>query len=162
MISSTRGDYHGNRSWLQAVVGDRDWVLCHTSALEYLELFVGYMDEKLIEVYAKEPGEYENIKYRTIDSFDSLDVVNFGKVRCTSVNQTVNDMLNDFDDIDEQSLVEALATYYYLHNDSFDGLLIAPKNQAVFDSILSETGLWNITRRDSNDRPRIPYVSDYL
>ena len=135
MVSATRSNYLGNRSWLQAVAGGREWVLCRTSALECLELFVGYLNEKRIEVYTKEPGEYENITYRIVDSFDGLGVVRFRDMRCTSVNQTINDMLSDFDNIDEQSLVAALATYYYLHGDSFDGLLIEPKNQAVFDSI---------------------------
>ena len=135
MVSAIRGDFYGNKSWLQAVAGGRDWVLCHTSALECLELFVGYMNEKRVDVYAKKPGEYENINYRLVDSFDDLAIVNFRDLRCTSVNQTVNDMLRDFENVDEQSLVEGLATYYYLHGDSFDGLEIEPQNQTVFDSI---------------------------
>jgi len=135
MISVTSGDFRGNKLWLQAVAGGRDWVLCHTSALECLELFVGYLNEKQIDVYAKEPGEYENINYRIVDSFDDIGIVHFRNMRYTSVNQTVNDMLSDFDNIDEQSLVEALATYYYRHDDSFDGLEIDFKNQAAFDSI---------------------------
>jgi len=135
MVTATSGAYRGNKLWLQAVAGDRDWVLCRTSALECLELFVGYLNEKQIDVYAKEPGEYENVNYRIVDSFDNLGITNFRNVRCTSVNQTINDMLSDFDNIDEQPLIEALATYYYLHNDSFDGLEIAPENQAVFNSI---------------------------
>ena len=61
MVTAMRGDFYGNRSWLQAVAGGRDWVLCHTSALECLELFVGYLNEKRVDVYAKQPGEYENI-----------------------------------------------------------------------------------------------------
>jgi len=135
MISVTRGNFHGNRSWFRAVAEGKDWVLCHTSALECLELFVGYLYEKRIEVYAKEPGEYDNINYRIVDSFDSLGITNYMGVRCTNVNQTINDMLREFDNIDEQSLVETLATYYYLHGDSFDGLEIDVQNQAVFDSI---------------------------
>lgn len=135
MVTALRGDYIGNRSWFQAVISDRDWVLCRTSALECLGLFVGYLNERQIEVYAKEPGEYENIDYRIVDSFDNINIVSINDVCTTSVNQTINDMLNDFGNIDEQALVEALATYYYLHNDSFDGLVIEPRNQSVFDSI---------------------------
>jgi len=135
MTTATSGDYIGNKLWLQAVAGGRDWVLCHTSALECLELFVGYLNEKRIDVYAKESGEYENVNYRIVDSFDGLSIISFRDVRYTSVNQTINDMLSDFDNIDEPSLVEALATYYYTHNDSFEGLEIQPENQVVFDSI---------------------------
>jgi hypothetical protein len=75
------------------------------------------------------------VHYRLVDSFKDLDVVHFGDVRCTSANQTINDMLRVLDDTDEQSLVQGLATYYYLHGDSFDGLRIEPDNQAAFDSI---------------------------
>jgi hypothetical protein len=135
MISVTSGSFHGNKLWLQAVAGGRDWVLCHTSALECLELFSGYLNEKQIDVYAKELGEYENINYRIMNSFDNLGIVSFRNMRYTSVNQTVNDMLEDFDNIDEQSLIEALSTYYHRHGESFDGLLIEPKNRAVFDSV---------------------------
>jgi len=116
-------------------VGGKDLVLRHTSALECLEMFVGYMNERLIEVYAKEPGEYENIDYHIVDSFDSLDIVQFGDVKCTSFNQTINDMLEDFENIDEKSLAEGLALYYNSHGDSFDGLVIAPHNQAAFESM---------------------------
>ena len=52
MNTETSGSFRGNKLWLQAVVGDKDWVLCHTSALECLELFVGYLNEERIDVYA--------------------------------------------------------------------------------------------------------------
>jgi len=135
MTTPSNDNFLGNKLWLQTVAGGRDWVLCHTSALECLELFVGYLNESRIDVYAKKPGEYENVNYRIIDSFDGLSIVNYRDMRYTSVNQTINDMLSDFDNIDEPALVEALATYYYTHNESFDGLEIHPKNLAAFDSI---------------------------
>jgi hypothetical protein len=118
-----------------AVADGKDWVLCHTSALECLELFAGYLNESRLEVYAKETSEYENVHHRLVDSFDGLSIDGFRGVRYTSVNQTVNDMLADFDNIDNQSLVEALSTYYHLHGESFEGLEIEPENQEVFDSI---------------------------
>ena len=135
MTTKSSGDFRGNKLWLHSVAGGRDWVLCHTSALECLELFAGYLNESRIDVYAREPGEYENVNYRIVDSFNGIDTVNYHDLRYTTVNQTINDMLSDFDSIDEPSLVEALATYYYTHNDSFSGLEIQPENQAVFDSI---------------------------
>jgi len=135
MVTALRGDFIGNMSWFQAVVGGREWVLRHTSALECLGLFVGYLNERQIEVYAKESGEYENISYEIVDSFDKLGIIEFDNVRSTCVNQTINDMLCNFDNIDEQALVEALATYYYLHDDSFEGLVIETENQDIFDSI---------------------------
>ena len=135
MVTATSGNFLGNRTWFSTVVGGKDMVLRRTSALECLELFVGYLNESQIDVYAKEPGEYENINYYIVDSFDGLDIVDVWNIKCTSINQTVNDMLGDFDNIDEQSLVEALSTYYFRHGNSFDGLEITLENQPVFDSI---------------------------
>jgi len=135
MLTQTRGDFLTTRAWHRAVVGGKDIILRHTSALEFLELFGGYMREKTIEVYAKQPGEYENIKYKLVDSFDGIDYFRLGNVLCTSVNQTLNDMFDNFDDIDEQSLVEGLSRYYYSHGMSFDGLMISPKNMKRFISI---------------------------
>jgi len=135
MISSTRNDFLTVRDWHNAVIGDKDMILRRTSALEYLELFNGYMKEKTIDVYARRRGEYENINYHIVDSFNGIDYVNFGDVLCTSANQTFNDMFSDFDNIDEQSLVEGLSGYYYRNNMSFDGLSIKPENMDVFNRI---------------------------
>jgi hypothetical protein len=64
-----------------------------------------------------------------------MDIVHIGDLRCTSFNQTVNDMLRDYDLIDEPSLVQALADYYYSNDGSFDGLQIAPQYRDRFDAI---------------------------
>jgi len=110
-------------------------ILRRTSALEFLELFGGYMREKKIDVYSTQHGGHENINYHLVDTFDGIDFVRFGNVLCTSVNQTFNDMLSDFDNIDEQSLIEGLSRYYYTHNNSFDGLIISPDNAECFNSV---------------------------
>ena len=135
MISVASNDFLTNRAWHRAVLSGEDIILRHTSALEHLEYFLGYMNEKIIDVYAKRPGRYENINYHIVDTFAGIDTVRFGDVLCTSANQTFNDMLADFDNIDEQALVEGLAGYYYSHGESFDGLSINPENMERFNSI---------------------------
>jgi hypothetical protein len=135
MISATSNEFLTNRAWHRAVLSGEDVILRHTSALEHLELFLGYMREKTIDVYAKRPGKYENINYHIVDTFDDIDTVRFGDVLCTSESQTFNDMLANFDNIDEQALIEGLAGYYYSHGESFDGLLIKPENMERFNSI---------------------------
>jgi hypothetical protein len=122
-------------SWFMEVSKGQDWVFCHTCALECLELFIGYLQQDQIDVYAKEKGEFENVNYYIVNSFDHLEIETRKNIRYTSVNQTINDMLADYDNIDEQSLLEGLADYYFAHDESFNGLLIEEKNQAVFDSI---------------------------
>ena len=135
MTSATSNEFLTNRAWHRAVLGGEDVILRRTSALEHLELFGGYMREKTIDVYARRPGPYENVTYHVVDSFNGIDTVRFGDVLCTSVSQTVNDMLADFDNIDEQSLVEGLSRYYYTNGKSFDGLYIKPENIERFNSI---------------------------
>ena len=135
MMSLTSNDFLTTRAWHRAVVGGKDMILRSTSALEFLELFGGYMHEKKIDVYAKRREEYENIDYRVVDSFDGIDYIHLGDVLCTSVNQTFNDMLYDYGNVDEQSLVEGLSRYYYTHGTSFDGLSIKPENAKRFNAV---------------------------
>ena len=135
MTTLTSNDFLTTRAWHRAVVGGKEMILRSTSALEFLELFGGYMREKKIDVYARQHGEFENINYYIVDNFDNIDFINFGNVLCSSINQTFNDMLNDFDNIDEQALIEGLSRYYYTHGNSFDGLDIKPENMERFNSV---------------------------
>ena len=134
MISLTSDDFLTNRAWYKAVLGNEDVILRHTSALEHLQLFNGYINEKKIDVYAKKRGPYDNINYHIVDTFENIDTVSFDNIRCTSVNQTFNDMFEDFDNIDEQSLIEGLSKYYFTHGESFDGLSIKPENIELFNA----------------------------
>ena len=135
MLVKTRGNYTSNREWFNSVLGGMDVVLCHTSALECLGQFPGYVNENQIDVYATTREPYENINWFLVDGFDDIEIVNIAGLRCTSLNQTVNDMLRDYNVIDEQSLVQALAGFYYRNGGSFDGLRIAPEYTDRFDSI---------------------------
>ena len=56
-------------------------------------------------------------------------------VCCTTFEQTINDMLSDFENTDEMALTEALSNYYYSHNESFDGLNIKPENRDTFEQL---------------------------
>lgn len=44
-------------------------------------------------------------------------------------------MLADFDNIDEQSLVEGVGSYYHKNRESFSGLEISPQNIDQFNSV---------------------------
>jgi hypothetical protein len=135
METANRGNYFTCREWFQDVLNGQNVVLCYTSAIECHGLFAGYLNEKQIDVYALEKGEYTNIDYYVVDSFNGIETVRFGCLVCTSINQTVNDMLADFDNIDEQSFIEGLGTYYYKNGKSFDNLEILPENLEQFNVI---------------------------
>lgn len=135
MMSITSTRYLSDVDWLQDVVQGKDLILCGVSALEYLELFNGYVNESKIQAYAKSNGQFDNIEYHIVDSFDNIDYINFDGVLCTTVNQTINDMLSDYDNIDELAFLEALSNYYFANDESFDNLKIKPKNLNIFNQV---------------------------
>jgi hypothetical protein len=139
MISPTSNEFLTDRAWHRAVLGGQDVILRRTSALEHLELFSGYLHEKTIDVYAKQRGDYENVNYYLVDSYDGIDHTRFGNVLCATADQTFNEMLENYDNreeaIDEQALIEGLSEYYFSHNKSFEGLDIRPENLARFNEI---------------------------
>ena len=135
MQTSNSGTYPTHLEWFRNVLLDKNVVLSHTSALEGLGLFTGYVNENQIDLYATEREPYENINYTIVTGFDDIETTIIGGLRCTTVKQTINDMLRDYDKIDEQALVQALSDYYYSHGESFDGLEIKPQYQTLFNSL---------------------------
>lgn len=128
-------DYTSNRAWLTDVVGNQPMILRSVSALEYLQLFVGYFSENKVEVYALEESPEENIRCHIIEDLEAIEYIRFENVLCSSPSQAVNDMLSDFEHSDETALVEALSKYYYSHEESFSGLNIKKENQKRFEEL---------------------------
>ncbi len=128
-------DYTSNRAWLRDVVGNQPMILRSVSALEYLQLFVGYFSESKVEVYALEESSEETIRCHIIEDLEAIEYIRFENVLCSSPSQAVNDMLSDFEHSDETALVEALSKYYYFHEESFSGLNIKKENQKRFEEL---------------------------
>ena len=128
-------DYTSNRAWLRDVVGNQPIILRSVSALEYLQLFVGYFSENKVEVYALEESSEENIRCHIIEDLEAIEYIRFENVLCSSPSQAVNDMLSNFEHSDETALVEALSKYYYSHEESFSGLNIKKENQKRFEEL---------------------------
>ena len=135
MLSKISSNYISNRAWLRDVVGGREAVLCRVSALEFLEMFVGYLNEREIYVYAKDKCLPDNVEYNLVNNFDGIEYVVLGNVMCTTFNQTVNDMLRNINNEDESAIIEALSNYYYSNGESFDGLDIATDNLTAFQTL---------------------------
>lgn len=137
MNTQTSGNFISHRAWFRSIITE-DVVLCGVSALECLDMFTGYLDESNVYVYAKQEGVYSNICYTIIDNFDNIDCVKIGNLICTSFEQTVNDMLSDFENIDKGVLIEALSNFYYSNSESFSGLKIKPENRTNFEAIMQD------------------------
>lgn len=147
MISRLSDEFISNRAWLREVVGGKNLILRGTSALEYLEMFDGYLGEKDISVYSQSISEYENVDCHIVHTFDNIDFFKHGNVLCATFNQTINDMLNDSMS-DEQALSEALSNYFYSNNESFDGLQIKPENIERFERIKNYAVAYYFERSD--------------
>jgi hypothetical protein len=119
-----------NRERLRNLVAGQDVVLRGVSALEYMDLFVGYMAEQQVEVYLRVPLD-DNFDSTVVDCFEKIDYFIDNDVRCSTLNQVVNDMLSDYNTMDSAALAEALSEYHEL-NGSFDGININPENLAYF------------------------------
>jgi hypothetical protein len=59
------------------------------------------MHDEQIDVYALELGIYENFNYHIVGSFDKIEYITVNGVICTTINYTFNEILGDFDNIDE-------------------------------------------------------------
>jgi hypothetical protein len=136
MTSAMNDRFLSNYDWFRAVVESEEQpvILCHTSALECLELFPGYGRENVIDVYATKPGKYDNVNYHIVPDINAIETVPYHSLRCTSLNRTVNDMLGSFPDTDWQALTESLAKLYR-RTGSLDSLKIDPENMEVFPFI---------------------------
>jgi hypothetical protein len=135
LLSPLSDDFLTNYDWFHAYVEaeDQPVILCHTSAMECLEYFPGYGHEKEIDVFATQRGKFENVHYHIIDDLSQKEAVQFGSLTCTTVSQTANDMLDDYENMDIQAFVEGLAEYYYSNGMSWDKLIIEPRNAELFE-----------------------------
>lgn len=124
-----------------------DVVLSHSSALRFLMEINGIMDrpklpqdERRNDVYALEQGQYEDVHYHVVDSFDGIDIETLDNLRFTSLRQSVNDLLrksaeSGLADDEKEILVISLTVYYVLHGFSFDNLKIHQENMNEFENM---------------------------
>ena len=119
-----------NRERLQRLTAGHNVILRGVSALEYMDLFVGYMAEQQPEVYTTDVLT-DGFDYVTVDNLAEIEHFVDNGVRCSTLNQVVNDMLNEYDTMDAAALAEALSEYHEI-NGSFDELNIQPQHTTHF------------------------------
>ena len=95
-------------------------VLCKESAAEFLNLSNGNFN-MTIHSYSEEES-------------NGKDVIVKRGIKCTSINQTINDLLVDVNS-DEQIILESISNYYYEHKESFDGMIIEDSNKELFEEL---------------------------
>lgn len=115
--------------YLRALLGKIECILAFDTAADYLGLTNGGYREKA-QIYVKNNQQIEDTEQITISSFADKEYQQVRGLRCTTVNQTIVDLLEQ--DGDEQIITESLANYYEEHEGSFAGLHIPEHLQHRF------------------------------
>ena len=130
----------GALSWLKAVsdcIGDNA-VFALDEALMCQGYFSGRNDEYVIWVYADDSATEYNGVALLGNHISRYSVKEKGGIRFTDLNRTFSDAFANESILDMQGTTEALSKYYYTHNESFDGLSIAPEYQDRFDILAND------------------------
>lgn len=112
-----------------------DCILAFETASDYLGTNKMAYRPKLC-VYALQELNISGVDCKIVDSYSDLEIVELDGIRCTSERQTIWDLLRY--DRDQQVTVEAIADWYFKHNESFDGLDIPTDLQEVFNSFVDD------------------------
>lgn len=115
--------------YLRDLLGDADCILACDTAADYLGLTNGGRRERA-QIYVTQKLDIPNTEQIFVPSFSSIPTNKHRGIRCTTVNRTIVDLLEQ--DGDEQIITEALSYYYFKHNESFDGLTIPAELQHRF------------------------------
>ena len=82
-------------------------------------------------IYVLSPLNLKGTREHIIPSFDTVDYERRNGLLCTTVNQTINDLLRA--DGDNQVIQESLADVYFSNGESFDSLHIEKELLPRFD-----------------------------
>lgn len=113
-----------------------DCVLAFETASDYLGTNAGTHQRPAFYVYSLKELNIEGVECTVVDSYDSIDIVQERGMYCTSVEQTLIDLLRN--DRDDQVIVESMADWYFSHNESFEGLNIPDDIKELFDSYIED------------------------
>ena len=135
-----RRDYLGSLTWLKAVsdcIGN-NVVFALDEALMCHGYFGGRSDEYIIWAYADDTVTEYNGVVLLGNHISPYNVMEKSGIRFTDLNRTLSDAFANEAILDMQGTTEALSKYYYTHQESFEGLSVAPEYQAQFDVLANE------------------------
>ena len=132
-----RSDYIGALSWLKAVrerLGE-NVVFALDEALMCQGSFGGRSDEYIVWVYGNDELSNFNGVVVLGNRISSYCVKEKDGMRFTDFNRTLSDSLANESILDMQGITEAVSKYYFTHNESFNGLSVAPEYQERFEKL---------------------------
>lgn len=110
-------------------------VLAFDTAADFLGLTNGGYRPRA-QIFVDKKQDIDGTEQILVSSLEALESEERNGLRCTTVNQTIIDLLEQ--NGDEQIITESLANYYDEHNESFDGLVIPEHLLPRFEKY----GLW--------------------
>lgn len=113
------------------ILGDSDCIIAFESAADMMGLSNGGL-RNTVQVYSLYDLKIPYVECHIVDDYNNIDIYNHRDLKCTTVNQTIIDLLKD-DNADEQILTETLGNYYYENNQSFHNLNIPVELQDKFN-----------------------------
>lgn len=108
--------------YLRDLLKDAPCILAYDTAADYLGLWSGSTNPHTAKIYVCKPLNIEGTTEYLLPSFDVVEHENHLGLLCTTVNQTINDLLRA--DGDNQVIQESLADVYFSNGESFDSLQI--------------------------------------
>ena len=105
-------------------------VLAFDTAADFLGLTNGGY-RAVAQIFVDKKQNIEGTEQTLVPSLETLKCEEHNGLKCTTVNQTIIDLLEQ--NGDEQIITESLANYYEENNESFDGLKIPMHLQSRFE-----------------------------
>lgn len=108
----------------------KECILANDTAADFLGLTNGGY-RPAAQIFVLKEQDIEGTEQIVIPSFQDKEYVEKNGLLCTTVNQTIIDLLEQ--EGDEQILTESLSNYYFENGESFSGLQIPEHVQKQFD-----------------------------
>lgn len=116
--------------YLRNLLESIECVLAFDTAADYLGLTNGSYREKA-QIFVENYQQIKDTEQIRISSFSDKEYQQVRGLMCTTVNQTIVDLLEQ--NGDKQIITESLANYYEENGESFDGLHIPEHLQERFN-----------------------------
>ena len=105
-------------------------VLAFDTAADFLGLTNGGY-RAVVQIFVDKKQNIEGTEQTLVPSLETLECEEHNGLKCTTVSQTIIDLLEQ--NGDEQIITESLANYYEENSESFDGLVIPAHLQSRFE-----------------------------
>ena len=122
---------------LRNLLADVECVLAFDTAADFLGLTNGGY-RSVAQIFVNKKQNIDGTEQILVPSLETLVCEERNGLLCTTVNQTINDLLEQ--NGDEQIIMESLANYYDAHNESFDGLEVPEHLKARFEKYKTWAG----------------------